>query len=422
MTESLLREVSFFRDLPLDALRSLAETIAYRQLNAGALLFAEGEAGHECFIILEGNVDVLTYVNGNELRLDTFGAGHIVGEMALIDRSPRSATVRAVADTKLIALGEDAFKTLLRSNPDLAMQMLSSGSARVREANRRMIAGLERKNAELTDAYRRLQAMQAELVRLNRLEEELAVARRIQTSFLPKHLPQPEGWQLTAMSREAQAVGGDFFDCIELPDQLLGLVVADACGKGVTAALFVALTRSLLRAASLSPRVFQCADQQDAETILADALWLVNDYLCREHGDNTMFITLFYGLLDPRTGILAYVNAGHNPPLIVDGASATLGETELGSMPLGILPDQQYHVQHTVINPGCRLVMFSDGITEALDSHSEMFGEGRLREVLTTNALLAAPALMQGIIDAVDRHIDGAAQSDDITILVVSRM
>jgi len=291
----------------------------------------------------------------------------------------------------------------------------------MRNANQRMIADLERKNAELLAAYEQLKAAQVELIRLNRLEEELAVARRIQQSFLPRTLPALLGWQLAAYSRGAQAVGGDFYDCIELADGHLGLVVADVCGKGVTAALFVALTRSLLRAASQAPWIFQGRMVLDAESVLTGALWLVNDYICREHADSNMFITLFYAVLDPSSGGLSYVNAGHNPPLLVTDGGASISETEAGALPVGIMPSQSYEVLRTSIGPGERLVAFSDGITEAMDVAGEPYNDERLHAALRANAALETPALVATIIAEVDAYAAGAPQADDITLLIVTR-
>ena len=421
MLDSALRQVPLFSQLPATALESLADSIGRRQLGSGEILFHQGEPGLECFVILEGQLEVITFVHGDELRLDVYRPGQIIGEMALLDRSPRSATVRALEAADLVVLGEEAFKTLLSSNPELAMSLLRSGTTRMRNTNQRMIADLERKNAELLAAYEQLKAAQSELIRLNRLEEELAVARRIQQSFLPRTLPALPGWQLAAYSRGAQAVGGDFYDCIELADGHLGLVVADVCGKGVTAALFVALTRSLLRAASQAPWIFQGRMVLDAESVLTGALWLVNDYICREHADSNMFITLFYAVLNPASGSLSYVNAGHNPPLLVTDGGASIHETDAGALPVGIMPSQSYEVLRTSIGPGERLVAFSDGITEAMDVAGEPYNDERLHAALRANAALETPELVATIIAEVDAYATGAPQADDITLLIVTR-
>lgn len=421
MLDPVLRQVPLFSQLSAAALESLSGNIGRRRLRSGETLFHQGEEGVECFVIVEGMLEVLTFVDGAELRLDVYSPGQLIGEMALLDRSPRSATVRALADSDLVVLGEGAFKAVLAASPDLAMSMLRSGTARMRNTNQRMISDLERKNAELQRAYDQLKAAQAELIRLSRIEEELAVARRIQNSFLPRTLPAPAGWQIAGYSRGAQAVGGDFYDCIELAEGRLGLVVADACGKGVTAALFVALTRSLLRAASQAPWIFQGRTDLDAERVLTGALWLVNDYICREHADSNMFITLFYAVLDPATGELAYVNAGHNPPLLVGAGAASIAETGGGALPVGIMPGQTYEVVRGRVGPGERLVAFSDGITEAMDSAGELYGDERLHGAIAANAGLDSGPLVEAIVAEVDGFAAGAPQADDLTLLVLTR-
>jgi sigma-B regulation protein RsbU (phosphoserine phosphatase) len=415
-----LESLQLFQSLPAATLTQLAQDLTEQQLAAGTVLFNQGDPGHNCFVILSGALEVLTFVDGKELRLDIFKRGQVIGEMALIDRSPRSATVRAVETSRLLVLTERDFITLIGNAPELAMSMLRSGSARMRNTNQRMIADLERKNAELLTAYEQLQAAQAELIRLNRIEEELAVARRIQESFLPRHLPDLPGWGIAGYSRGAQAVGGDFYDCIPLGDGRIGLIVADACGKGVTAALFVALTRSLLRAVSLSPQVFRNTHDNDAGQILIGAIWLTNDYLCREHADNNMFVTLFYGVLDPHSGSLAYANAGHNPPLVVS-AAGTVRELQEGSLPIGVLEDVDYQVMHTSIAPGERLVAFSDGITEAMNHAGAIFGDERLQALLCNRVGQTADELLQDVLDHVQHHVAGAPQSDDMTLLVLAR-
>lgn len=421
MLHDLLRAVPWFKHLDETLLSQMTTTLEQRRLSSGEVLFNQGETGFDCFIILDGVMEVLTFVNGIEHQLEVYNAGQIIGEMALIDRSPRSATVRAVDDSHLVIITEADFKTLIGSNPELAMSMLRNGTTRVRNTNQRMIADLERKNAELLKAYQQLKAAQAELIRLNRIEEELAVARRIQESFLPRTLTQPAGWHVSAYSRGAQAVGGDFYDCIELNEGRLGLVVADACGKGVTAALFVALSRSLLRAASLAPWIFQGSIALDADSILTGALWLVNDYICREHADSNMFITLFYAVLDPKSGHLAYVNAGHNPPLLVDTTGQGIHELAEGTLPIGIMASQEFEVKQTRIEPGEQLIMFSDGITEAMNTSGEPFNDDRLHAVLREGAGLPTQDLVSMVIRQVEAYATGAPQADDMTLMVVSR-
>ncbi len=418
-----LRRIALFQGFSDADLAQLAEELSERHLQEGEVLFYQGEVGHDCYVILQGELEVITYLDATELRLGTRCTGEIIGEMALIDRSPRSATVRAITPSDLAVLHEQHFTALMHTDPVLALGLLRDGTAHLRNTSQSMIAGLEQKNAELSRAYQELQAAQSELIRLNRLEEELAVARRIQELFLPRTLPQPLGWRLAAFNQGAQAVGGDFFDCIELPDDHLGLVVADACGKGVPAALFVALTRSLLRAASQSPRAFLSEQYLlNPTTLSTRALWFTNDYIAREHSDSNMFITLFYGVLEPRTGQMSYINAGHNPPLIIGADGKTIRELEVTTLPIGILSNQEFKVAHLVLHPGETFVGFSDGVTEALNPEGEVFGDHRLHTVLTHYGNAPAPMLLDAIAQSVAAHAAGAAQADDMTLLILQRM
>jgi serine phosphatase RsbU (regulator of sigma subunit) len=198
-------------------------------------------------------------------------------------------------------------------------------------------------------------------------------------------------------------------------------VVADVCGKGVPAALFVALTRSLLRASSLAPWAFQRGEGMSTDDVLAGALWFTNDYIASEHGESNMFITLFYGVLEPTTGALSYVNAGHNPPLIVGAGAAAVRELETSALPLGILADQIFEVSQTTLAPGETLVSFSDGITEAMNAAGEPYGDTRLLETLRVHAGAAAAPLVETIIHLADAYVAGAPQADDMTLLIVRR-
>ncbi|MDZ4717778.1 MAG: SpoIIE family protein phosphatase [Roseiflexaceae bacterium] len=411
-----LRNVSFFMRLSEADLEQIAEHIVERRLSTGEVLMREGDPGKSCFVILSGTLEALTYLGGKELVLEVRQAGQIMGEMALIDRGLRSATVRAATDSVLAELDEQSFFALMHADPQVALELLRGGTASLRRTSRDMISGLEAKNAELSRAYRDLQAAQADLIRLGRIEEELSVARRIQQLFLPRELPAPPGWEVAAFSRGALAVGGDFFDYIAMPGGRIGFVVADVAGKGVPAALFVALARSLLRATSQS-LVRNRSDQDLAfDSVMLEAIGVTNSYMVREHGDNTMFITLFYGILEPQTGRLHYANVGHNPPLLV-ARDGSVRELELGCLPLGVIEDQNVRIVETFIQPGETLVGFSDGITEAMNAQSEMFGEDRLIETLSANATIDADSLVEAVIRRVDAFVAGAPQSDDITLL-----
>jgi serine phosphatase RsbU (regulator of sigma subunit) len=416
----LMRDLPLFQGFDDHALAGLVSQAGEQRLAAGEVLFRQGEEGHTCYVILAGELEVIAHPGQTEVRLQLCYPGQIIGEMALLDPSPRSATVRSLTASHLAVLTGEAFQALMHSNPAWTFDLLRSTTARLRRTDHQMIGQLEAKNAELLRAYNELQAAQAERIRLSRLDEELAVARRIQQLFLPRTLPQPDGWQMAAFNRGAQEVGGDFFDCIELPGQQLGIVVADVCGKGVPAALFVALTRSLVRASSLAPWAFK-RDEVANGDLLTGVLWFANDYIASEHGESNMFITLFYGVLDPATGALSYVNAGHNPPLVVGADGVRIHELENSALPLGIVAGQVFKTAQITLAPGEMLVGFSDGITEAMNAAGEPYGDARLLDALRGHARLPAPELVAAIVGEVDAYMAGAPQADDMTLLIIRR-
>src|SRR5689334_22373109 len=169
----LMRRLPLFNGFSHADLQQLAANMAEQQLEAGEVLFWQGEAGHECYVILSGELEVIAHPGRSEVRLEVRQAGQIIGEMALIDPSPRSATVRALADSHVAILGEEAFTTLMHRNPELMFDMLRSNTARLRRTSQQMIADMENKNAELLQAYNDLKSAQSERIRLSRMDEEL---------------------------------------------------------------------------------------------------------------------------------------------------------------------------------------------------------------------------------------------------------
>jgi len=413
-------------DLSAIALAQIAPAMPRKSLAAGEVLFHKGDYGRDCYIVVEGLLEVVNYLDGQEIQLEICDPGEMIGEMALIDTAPRSATVRALTDSWVAILNEEDFFSLLRNDATLAVEMLRRGTERLRVTAQILIARLEAQNAELSQANKELKQAQDELIYLNRIQEEMKVARRIQKFFLPRKLPQPAGWEVAAFNRGAQAIGGDFFDCIELLSGQLGLVIADACGKGVPAALFVALTRSLIHASSQAPWVFrekQTLDMLDSDDVLISSMWFTNDYIAREHGESNMFITTFYGVLDVQTGRLTYVNAGHNPPMVVNATGTELHELDGTCLPLGIIENMTFETVSTNLESGETFVSFSDGITEAMNIDGDLYGEDRLRAVIREQAEQSAQAqqMVDAIVQDVDAYVATAPQSDDMTILVVRR-
>lgn len=242
-----------------------------------------------------------------------------------------------------------------------------------------------------------------------RLESELKIARSIQMNFLPKHFPPfPEitAFELHAALEPAWEVGGDLYDFFLTGDGRLLFLVGDVSGKGVPAALFMAVTKTLIKGIA------------EQETDPAAILGKVNRELCVDN-ESLLFVTMFLGILDCDTGELAYSNAGHNPPARIapDGTPSWL-ELPRGLF-LGIMDDAVYRTSHTTLVPGEKLVAFTDGVTEAMDPSHGLFGTQRLQQTLARVAARSPQDLDQAVMDALRAFAADAAQADDITIMTL---
>jgi serine phosphatase RsbU (regulator of sigma subunit) len=264
----------------------------------------------------------------------------------------------------------------------------------------------EGKVVESWDSYDQLGLMR------RGIEQELRVARRIQQALLPEDLPRPDGWEVTARYRPARKVGGDFYDFLELEDGRLGLVVGDATGHGVPAALMMANTQSVLRAVA-----------QKEGSAPGRALAEANEVLFTYIPPNT-FITCFYGVLDPKSGRLRYANAGHSLPF----RRRLYGDAEelmARGMPLGLMPAMGYEEHETVLAPGEGVLFYTDGLIEAHNPQGEMFGSVRLRSVLEEEEEGHGgdgKALSAFMVEELERFVgEGGEQEDDITLVTLRR-
>jgi serine phosphatase RsbU (regulator of sigma subunit) len=248
------------------------------------------------------------------------------------------------------------------------------------------------------------------------LEREMDIAREIQAGFLPEELPAAAGWDLAAWFQPARRVGGDFYDAFPLHDgRRIGLVVADVCDKGVGAALFMALFRSLVRA--LAERMLTADGDSAAEA--QQLISSVNDYIARTHSRANMFATLFFAILDPATGTLVYVNGGHEAPAVSghDGVRTRLAPT---GPAVGMLPGMAFAAASETIAAGETLVVFTDGVTDAIDADGARYTEQRLLDQLARPAGAAGDTLRR-IQAEVQAHAGHATPFDDITLFVTHR-
>jgi phosphoserine phosphatase RsbU/P len=285
-------------------------------------------------------------------------------------------------------------------------------------------------------------ALQASLIQVETyskaLNKELEKGREIQKNFLPDQLLQIPDWEIAAFFQPARQVAGDFYDAFKLPNDNVGLVIADVCDKGVGAALFMALFRSMLRVFSsqtqLRGRASAILDAnqpingwigESMSTNLAHlnalhAVCLTNDYVAEHHGDMGMFATLFFGVLDPTTGLLTYINGGHEPLFILNPSGGVREYLKSTGPAVGMLPDMKFKIAQTYLKPGEILFGYTDGVPEARNCNSEFFTSKRLLSMLES-PVFSACSLIDRIAESVLSHTGKAEQFDDITMLAVQR-
>jgi phosphoserine phosphatase RsbU/P len=279
---------------------------------------------------------------------------------------------------------------------------------------------------------------------LLKMERDLQIGRQIQSSFLPVQLPQPDGWEICGRFHPAHEVAGDFYDAFLMSHGRVGFLLADVCGKGVGAALFMALTRSLIRAfvqqeyylppfrrpgdggryAVLESLAKQTtADERllaDSRDTLLNGMAFINNYIFHNHGDAAIFATLFFGVLDPATGVVTYVNAGHSPPLVAGAAGVKAYLVPTGPA-LGLQPDTVFAAAQVTLQRGDLLLAYTDGVTEARSDDSTLFGRPRLVS-LVEQMPATANALLDRIEVATRHHMGSALQADDMALLALRRL
>jgi sigma-B regulation protein RsbU (phosphoserine phosphatase) len=260
---------------------------------------------------------------------------------------------------------------------------------------------------------RKMQAERDDLLReVERKKTELAIAAEIQRSFLPDTIPQIEHFDIAAKSIMAKEVGGDFFDVIPfelipLQKDRLAILIADVSGKGIPAALFMALSRIVVRVNAIWHQKEPADAIRDANAIIA------------ADSKTGMFVTLFYGILDATDRSLTYVNAGHNPPLVCRGSNGSFLELPATGMAIGAIAEAEYTSDRVVLEPDDVVVLYTDGVTEAENARGEMFGEERLRETIARVRAHPAEEIMAAVLEEVKAFTGNTPQSDDITLMVV---
>jgi len=406
--EAILHNVPLFASLGDEEIKTLAGCMNPVVLKVGEILFNEDDPGKSLYFIHDGELEIIKSLGAEEERiLQTLGSGHFIGEMSMFYRDGlRTAAARARTPVQLLEMSHTNLDALLHRQPGLAFEVMRQLSLRLRDTDNAVIVDLQEKNRQLAEAYAELKAAQEQIIVKERMERELQVARQIQQSILPERLPQLKTFDLGALMLSARAVGGDLYDAIPLRGDKIAIVLGDVSDKGVPAAIFMALTSSLIRAES------------HHSVPPAKILQNVNRHLLGMNAYG-LFVTLVYGILDCRARTFTYVRAGHEIPLFFtpDGVAIHL-EPGRGQA-LGLLDTVELEEQTLTIQPGSCLLLFSDGATDAVNPQGERFQYVRLSQAASQYRALPAQERCERILQDIESFQGTASQADDIALLAI---
>lgn len=378
---------------------------------AGQSVFECGDAGEALYIIESGTVRV----HDGDLVLNKLGDGDVFGEIAALGGIDRTASVTVEEDLRVLRVESDALYNALQERP-VALRAL------IRVLCERESGMAQRMTRRSWD--------------LHAAQQELEIGRRIQAGFLPDALPRIPGYEISGYFQAARDVAGDFYDAFYIPSiDRLALVIGDVCDKGVGAALFMTLFRSLIRATAQSRNFMTWAvDSDPGETrapndldpdslvrqTLANTIALTNNYVATTHGKTSMFASVFFGLLDAESGAIDYINAGHEEAFVIGRNGIRHALPPTGPV-VGIFAGANYGIEAAIIEPGETILLYTDGVPEATSVSGEQLSDERLRSMLESWHG-TADQLLQMIANSVSEFAKGARQHDDITMLASRRL
>jgi serine phosphatase RsbU (regulator of sigma subunit) len=396
--------------LPEEDLNVLTKAVTIHKFEAGSIICREGELEPVFYIIQQGKVAFTKRMDKGEQFLGLKDRGEFFGELGVLDHAPRAATVHAISDCDLLGIHETTLDTILTRNPSVARAIMRGIIRSVRDTDQITIAELQLKNDELARTLNNLRAAQTELLRRERMKRDLEIAAQVHQSILPLAFPDMVNFEFAAMARPAREIGGDLYDVISIDADNVGIVMADASGKSVQAAIYMAIVRALF------------LSQAHAHLSTVEIAHRVHELLLRA-STAEMFVTAFYANLNHRTRHMSYVRGGHDRPIYFH---ATSGQTSLLDPPgrfLGLLPNLIVEEQWLTFEPGDVLVCYSDGATDAVRSgDGQLYGLERLREIITREGRQPAKALANLIVEDIDRFRAGEEQPDDLTLLITKAL
>jgi sigma-B regulation protein RsbU (phosphoserine phosphatase) len=408
LINDIIAQIPLFSTLPFKEIAYLGKTLHVREFPAKAVLFQEGQSDDCCYLIIEGQVEIVKALGSSGERFLGFREkDSLLGEMSLFSKEGKhTASVRALTPVRSLEITRKNIDELLHRWPLFAYELTRTLSQRLEQSENLTILELQEKNRQLTQAYEDLKAAQAQIIEKERLEKELEVARQIQQSILPQELPGLPRYEFGALMIPARAVGGDFYDFIPLDQNRMAIVVGDVSDKGIPSALFMALCYSLVRAEahrSATP----------GETLLA-----VNRLLL-EMNTADMFVTVLYGVLDCSRGEFSFARAGHPQPIILDSRGELQEPGYNPGQVLGLFDQPLLDEQSLVLPNGGVMLVYSDGLTEATNPSGDDFKDMRLYRVLPGLIDQPAQLLCESLWDETMAFCLPNLQQDDFTLVCV---
>ncbi len=386
-------------------------------LQQGEVVFEQDSSGDDLYVVESGQVQVIRRLeNGMDELLATLSTGEIFGEMALLEKQPRSARVVADSEVRLLSISRQTFDSLVEESPAVAIHLLERISARLRDRNEqqeillneklRLVDELAAKNTELERTLIQLQKAMETVAEHERVTRDLEMAREIQFQMLPTTFPQVPGLELFASTIPSQRVGGDFFDVTYDGVSRVCLLLGDVSGKGLPAAMQMARLMGDFRA---------CVRQRDDPVSVVQAL---NESVCARNLTRTSFVTLQYGVIDIARQTLDYICAGHPPIMLCHADDQMMWLSQAANVPLGIDASFPYQPETCSIVPGDRLLLYSDGAYEAKNLQGQMFSLARLATAFTITSHTPEMAI-QSLHRTLTDFSDTETLADDTTFFCV---
>lgn len=412
-----------------EALAKVLASLHPIDLQSGDVLIHQGDASDAAYFLNGGSLLVYVETSYGPVSLATLQGPSLVGEIGALTGLSRTTSVKALTPAQVFRIARAQLFELSQKSPELLMSVVRQLGQQIDSVNRAValytnalaalgtrefnskildeLANPSPQLAEFSTAFRRFAD---EILSKRRQEAEMASAALIQQSFLPKQSAMnvaDSDVEIEAKIRPTREVGGDFYDFYMLDADRLAIMIGDVCGKGIPASLFMAVVVTVLRTAA--------REEPDAASTIARA----NTVLCRDNAAS-LFATAFYAVLDLRSGALQYCNCGHNAPVLIPASGEPRRLLSTG-LPLALFADRPATASSIQLNPGDNLVLFTDGVTEAINPLKEEFGDSLLLETLLRDQNLTTTALVSQLFTAVDDFALGEEQADDIACVVVRR-